>query len=83
MTWRKNSRSPGQGTQFLKLADGWRTSSYSGTDGTQCVEVTALEPGRAVAARDSKDPSGGMLTFSQGEWGTFLGQVKTGTFDRS
>jgi hypothetical protein len=61
----------------------WRTSSHSGSVGTECVEVAALVPERIVAARDSKDPSGGMLTFSQGAWGAFLGHVKAGTFDQS
>jgi hypothetical protein len=58
----------------------WRTSSYSAGDHTECVEVAALAAIPAVAARDSKDPDGGMLTFSQRAWGAFLGQVKTGMF---
>ncbi|GAA2452432.1 hypothetical protein GCM10010191_83420 [Actinomadura vinacea] len=61
----------------------WRTSSHSGGQGTQCVQVAALEAKKAVAARDSKNPDGGMLTFSRGEWAAFLGRVKAGTFDRT
>ncbi|TDC56539.1 DUF397 domain-containing protein [Actinomadura sp. KC345] len=57
----------------------WRTSSYSSGQGTECVEVAVLR--RAVAARDSKDPSGPVLGFSQGEWRVFLDEVKSGALD--
>ncbi|WP_173093655.1 DUF397 domain-containing protein [Actinomadura verrucosospora] len=59
----------------------WRTSSYSGGSGTECVQVGTLEWMRAVAARDSKDPSGPVLTFGAGEWRTFLAEVKRGAYD--
>jgi hypothetical protein len=61
----------------------WRTSSHSGGSGTQCVQVAALHPDGAVAARDSKSPEGGTLTFSPGEWSAFLTQVKAGRFDQA
>lgn len=54
----------------------WRTSSYSGGEGTQCVEVAGLAAG--VVARDSKDPDGPVLAFSVGEWRAFVGVVKRG-----
>jgi hypothetical protein len=57
----------------------WRTSSYSSGQGTQCVQVAGL--GKEVAARDSKDPSGPVLGFSQGEWRVFLDEVKSGALD--
>ena len=34
----------------------WRTSSYSGSNGGNYIEVAATA--RAVAVRDSKDPGG-------------------------
>lgn len=52
----------------------WRTSSYSGSDGTQCVEVAGL--GAGVLARDSKKPDGPVLAFSAEEWRAFLGVLK-------
>lgn len=59
----------------------WRTSSYSGGSGTECVQVGLLEWARAIAARDSKDPSGPMLAFTSGEWRAFLADVKRGAYD--
>jgi hypothetical protein len=55
---------------------GWRKSSYSGTQGGDCVEVAALR--RTVAVRDSKNPDGPALRFTPAEWTTFLTDVKTG-----
>ncbi|MGI5329110.1 DUF397 domain-containing protein [Actinomadura nitritigenes] len=54
----------------------WRTSSYSSGQGTQCVQVASLP--QSVGTRDSKDPSGPVLTFGRGEWRTFLADVKRG-----
>ncbi|WP_328748287.1 DUF397 domain-containing protein [Streptomyces sp. NBC_00285] len=49
----------------------WK-SSYSGQQG-DCVEVAPTAPaGRAV--RDSKRPTGPLLTFSRESWGAFLRQ---------
>ena len=44
----------------------WFTSSYSGAEGGQCVEV-AITPG-AVHIRDSKDRSGPVLTVTRDAW---------------
>ncbi|MFF0308463.1 DUF397 domain-containing protein [Streptosporangium sp. NPDC004379] len=67
----------------------WRKSSRS--TGGNCVEV-AIVPGDPVVAahkaqedelylvRDSKDPDGPALAFTQGEWDAFLGGVKDGEF---
>ncbi|GGV21463.1 hypothetical protein GCM10010182_49650 [Actinomadura cremea] len=57
----------------------WRTSSYSGGDAGQCVEVAGAVPG--VLARDSKDPAGPVLGFSKGEWGVLLDEIKRGSLD--
>jgi hypothetical protein len=57
----------------------WRTSSYSGGSGTECVQVAELE--QAVVTRDSKDPGGAVLAFTSAEWAAFVGAVKRGAFD--
>ncbi len=58
----------------------WRKSSYSGTNGGNCVEVAQNLP-RAVAVRDSKDPNGPKLAFGPDEWLAFTAGVKAGEFD--
>ncbi|WP_202638138.1 DUF397 domain-containing protein [Bailinhaonella thermotolerans] len=59
----------------------WSKSSYSG-EGANCVEVaTAADHrglGRLHLTRDSKDPQGGVLSFTPGEWRAFLDKVKHG-----
>ena len=55
----------------------WRKSSYSGTNGGNCVEVGNAAP--LVAVRDSKDPDGSMLAFAAGTWAAFAERVKAGT----
>jgi len=49
----------------------WRKSSYSGPEGSDCVEV-AVAPS-VVGVRDSKAVSAGELAFSSSAWRTFLG----------
>ncbi|MFJ8648307.1 DUF397 domain-containing protein [Streptomyces sp. NPDC093546] len=55
----------------------WRRSSYSNSDGGQCVEVsddfTAVVP-----VRDSKVPNGPALVFPAGGWSSFVAAVKSG-----
>lgn len=57
----------------------WRKSSLSGSC-DNCVEVAFV--GDAIAVRDSKDPSGPALVYTQAEWAAFLGGVLGGEFDR-
>jgi hypothetical protein len=64
--WRKSSYSNG-GTACGEV--GWRKSSYS-NGGDACVEVATTPPG--VAVRDSKYPTGSMLTFSLAPWRAFV-----------
>jgi Domain of unknown function (DUF397) len=58
----------------LNRAD-WRKSSYSGNNGGACVEVARNLPG-VVAVRDSKDPHGPALVFSQVDWAAFTVLLK-------
>jgi hypothetical protein len=55
-------------------ADGWRTSTYSGS-GNNCVEVQTSHP-HGIAVRDSKNPHGGVLTFTRGQWRAFTRTIK-------
>jgi hypothetical protein len=54
----------------------WRTSSRSNSNGGACVEVADNLPGR-VLVRDSKDRTGGTLTFHPTAWTTFVTQIST------
>lgn len=54
----------------LSRAD-WRKSTFSSSNGGQCVEVAQNLPG-VVAVRDSKDPNGPALIFTADEWRSFL-----------
>jgi hypothetical protein len=48
----------------------WRTSSYPGADGGECVEV-ASTPG-TVTARDTKDRNGPALNVPAKAWRMFI-----------
>lgn len=50
----------------------WVRSSYSSNDGPECVEVSAVVPGR-VRVRDSKDVAGSQLAFGAASWSAFTG----------
>jgi hypothetical protein len=52
----------------------WRKSSYSGGNGSNCVEVGGV--GRAVVVRDTKDRAGAALTFAPDAWRRFAATVK-------
>lgn len=54
----------------------WRTSSWSGTERGNCVEV-ALTPEHAYV-RDSKDRNGGTIEVSAGSWAAFIRGLKQG-----
>ena len=58
----------------------WRKSSHSGNNGGNCVEV-AMNLHGVVAVRDSKNPTGPILTFTPDEWRTFLGYLRQGLSD--
>ncbi|MGW7019288.1 DUF397 domain-containing protein [Streptomyces decoyicus] len=48
----------------------WFKSSYSGTQGDNCVEVAHCTD--SVHVRDSKDNEGGQLALSRTTWSTFV-----------
>lgn len=62
---------PASGASSLELA--WFTSSYSGNEGGECVEVAAA-PG-TVHVRDSKDRSRSALAFPTDAWAAFVAHV--------
>jgi hypothetical protein len=55
----------------------WRKSSYSGS-GNNCVEV-AQSLGSCLV-RDSKNPDGGHLTLTPGDWKAFARDIKRGRY---
>jgi hypothetical protein len=56
----------------------WRKASASGSSG--CIEVAPLPDG-GIAVRDSKKPSGPVLSFNRHEWLSFLAGIAGGEFD--
>ncbi len=69
----------------------WRESRQS-TGGTESVEVTITDDaaavsehkadaGRLILMRDSKNPEGPALAFTEAEWRAFIAGVKDGEFD--
>ncbi|MFE5873316.1 DUF397 domain-containing protein [Streptomyces roseifaciens] len=56
----------------------WYKSSYSAGDGGDCVEIATdwRKSSHGVHIRDSKNPTGGALSFNQPAWASFLGHVK-------
>jgi hypothetical protein len=51
----------------------WRKSSYSGSNGGQCVEVASAE---AVMVRDTTDRDGGTLEFTAEAWTAFAESLR-------
>jgi hypothetical protein len=55
----------------------WRKSSYSSSNGGDCIEVADGLTG-VVPVRDSKNPHGPALVFPSAAWTAFVADVKTG-----
>ncbi|MFE7284390.1 DUF397 domain-containing protein [Streptomyces noursei] len=59
----------------------WVKSSYSGSDGGQCVEVShSFVSARVVPVRDSKVPQGPALAIPADGWSSFISAVRQGEF---
>ncbi|MET9427030.1 DUF397 domain-containing protein [Streptomyces sp. NPDC003036] len=56
----------------------WRKSSYSSTNGGECVEIAA-QPCR-VAVRDSKNPEGPAFTVAPAAFTAFVAAAAEGDF---
>jgi hypothetical protein len=52
----------------------WRTSSYTGNGGGNCVETASANG--LLLVRDTKDRDGGTLGFSAEAWKAFTGSIK-------
>ena len=53
----------------------WVKSSYSGSQGGNCVEVAADTQGE-VFVRDTKDRKGAVLDFRAAPWRQFAAEIK-------
>ena len=60
----------------MPLSHNWATSSYSTSNGGNCVQ--ARDAGHAVQVRDSKNPDGLVLTFPSAQWASFITEIKNG-----
>ncbi|TDC78652.1 DUF397 domain-containing protein [Streptomyces hainanensis] len=70
--WRKSSYSNDNGDC---VEVGWRKSSYSNQNGGDCLEVGDGVPG-GLPVRDSKVPSGDVLTFAAPAWAAFVARLR-------
>jgi hypothetical protein len=55
----------------------WKVARNCGQ--ASCVQVASLPA--AIAMRDSKDPTGPVLTYPRAAWLDFVSQAKLGVFD--
>lgn len=74
MTWQKSSYSANG-----NCVQRFRKSSYS-ADTANCVEQGTCRCD-GVPIRDSKDPDGPVLVFTDEAWAGFLTAIKQGQFD--
>ena len=51
----------------------WRKSSYSGSNGGECVEVATAG---GVVVRDTADRGGPVLTFTAEAWRSFTATIR-------
>ncbi|MFJ2178976.1 DUF397 domain-containing protein [Streptomyces sp. NPDC087851] len=69
LKWFKSSFSDDEGGVCLEVAYDWSKSSYSTEQGGACVEIAPCP--HAVHIRDSKNPTGPILTLSPAAWASF------------
>jgi hypothetical protein len=55
------------------MESNWRKSSFSGSNGGECVEVASAE---AVLVRDTTDRNSPVLTFTAAVWRTFTEAIR-------
>ena len=55
------------------MESNWRKSSYSGSNGGECVEVATTG---AVLVRDTTDRDGAVLTFTAKAWRDFTATIR-------
>ena len=60
----------------MHLSRDWAASSYSTSNGGNCVQ--ARDTGHDVEVRDSKDPDGAVVTFTRAGWAAFTTEIKNG-----
>jgi Domain of unknown function (DUF397) len=53
---------------------GWRKSTYSGSNGGDCVETAS--DGGMILVRDTTNRDGGTLAVSAGAWQTFIASLR-------
>ena len=56
----------------------WRKATKSGNNGS-CVEVRKVDD--TIQVRDSKNPNGPVLDFTEAEWDAFLDGTSKGEFN--
>lgn len=76
--WRKSSYSTSS-SNCVEVKGVWRKSTHSNGQ-SSCVEVNLAAPD-AVAIRDSKNPTGGVLTVTATTWSSFTTTIKHGDFN--
>lgn len=57
----------------------WRKSTKSGPNCDNCVEVRLVAD--TIEVRDTKNPTGGTLSFTKPEWLAFIGGVENNEFN--
>jgi hypothetical protein len=58
----------------METAGNWRTASYSGANGGECVEVASTD--EAVMVRDTKNRAGATLSVPANAWQAFIASMK-------
>lgn len=57
-------------------AKGWRKSSFSSSNGGNCVMTRARAGVAGIAVGDTKNPAAAPLEFTPAQWATFTASLK-------